>query len=227
MVAENQNSLPDIRDQKRYQFGMTPFRRVVTPTLKTLFRAFTTIHASGIENLPNEGGVIMASNHLSVYDMFPIQFVLPRPLFYMAKEELHQNPLLDLILRQLGSFPVKRGARDKWAIGHAKKVLRHGQVLGIFPEGTRSKGGLRTGKTGAARLAISENCPIAPLAIEGTQNMFSGFPRRQSVSVTMGEPIFPEPGETTLGLTDRLMFTLADLLPTELRGVYAEHPPGF
>lgn len=227
MSAENQNSLPDPRDQKRYQFGMTPFRRVVTPTLKILFRTSTIIHASGIDNLPNEGGVILASNHLSVYDMFPIQFALPRPLFYMAKEELHQNPVLDWIIRQLGSFPVKRGARDKWAIDHAKKVLRHGQVLGMFPEGTRSKGGLRTGKTGAARLAISENCPIAPLALEGTQAMFSGFPHRQSVSVTLGEPIFPQPGETTLALTDRLMFTLADLLPAELRGVYAEHPPGF
>jgi 1-acyl-sn-glycerol-3-phosphate acyltransferase len=159
--------------------------------------------------------------------MFPIQFVLPRPLFYMAKDELHQNKILDSILRQLGSFPVKRGARDIWAMDHAAKVLAHGQVLAMFPEGTRSNKGLRTGKSGAARLAISKKCPIAPVALEGTQAMFSGFPTRQSVSVKMGELIIPEPGETVLALTDRMMFTLADLLPLKLRGVYSKQPPGF
>lgn len=227
MAAEIQNSHSDPRDQKTYQYKLTTFRRVITVSLKLLFRAFTIFQASGIDNLPNEGPVILVSNHISVYDMFPIQFVLPRPLFYMAKDELHQNPVLDSILRQLGSFPVKRGTRDKWAIDHAKKVLEHGQVLAMFPEGTRSSRGLRTGKSGAARLAISEKCPIAPVALEGTQTMFSGFPHRQKVSITMGELIFPEPGETTLALTDRLMFTLADMLPPELRGVYSEHPPGF
>jgi 1-acyl-sn-glycerol-3-phosphate acyltransferase len=227
MVEEFQISHQDPREQKTYQFKLTTFRRIATIALKLLFRGFTIIHASGTENLPEGGPVILVSNHLSVYDMFPIQFVLPRPLFYMAKAELHENRVLDLILRQLGSFPVKRGARDTWAIYHAAKVLAHGQVLAMFPEGTRSNKGLRTGKSGAARLAISEKCPIAPVALEGTQAMFSGFPIRQKVSIKMGELIFPEPGETVLALTDRMMFTLADMLPLELRGVYLEHPPGF
>jgi 1-acyl-sn-glycerol-3-phosphate acyltransferase len=227
MAAEIQNSSPDTRDQKTYQFKLTTFRRFATVSLKLLFRAFTIIQARGINYLPDDGPIILASNHISVYDMFPIQFVLPRPLFYMAKDELHQNQVLDPILRQLGSFPVKRGARDKWAINHAKKVLEHGQVLAMFPEGTRSRRGLRTGKSGAARLAISEKCSIAPVALEGTQAMFSGFPHRQIVNITIGELIYPEPGETTLALTDRLMFALADMLPPELRGVYSDHPPGF
>lgn len=227
MAEEPQNSHQDPQDLKTYQFKLTTFRRIVTISLKLLFRGFTIIQASGIDNLPEEGPIILVSNHLSVYDMFPIQFVLPRPLFYMAKAELHQNVVLDPILRQLGSFPVKRGARDTWAMDHTAKVLAHGQVLAMFPEGTRSSKGLRTGKSGAARLAISEKCPIAPVALEGTQAMFSGFPTRQRVSIKMGELIIPEPGETILALTDRMMFILADMLPLELRGVYSKHPPGF
>lgn len=227
MAEEPQNSHRDPRDLNTYQYKVTTFRRIATTSLKLLFRGFTIIQASGTVNLPKEGPVILVSNHLSVYDMFPIQFVLPRPLFYMAKAELHQNVVLDPILRQLGSFPVKRGARDTWAMDHAAKVLAHGQVLAMFPEGTRSSKGLRTGKSGAARLAISEKCPIAPVALEGTQAMFSGFPNRQRVSVKMGELIIPEPRETILALTDRMMFTLAEMLPLELRGVYSEHPPGF
>ena len=227
MAEELQNVNQDPRDLKTYQFKLTAFRRIATISLKLLFKGFTIIHAEGTNNLPEEGPVILVSNHLSVYDMFPIQFVLPRPLFYMAKDELHQNAILDPILRQLGSFPVKRGARDTWAMDHATKVLAHGQVLAMFPEGTRSRKGLRTGKSGAARLAISEKCPIVPVALEGTQAMFSGFPTRQRVNIKMGELLFPEPGETILALTDRMMFTLADMLPRELRGVYTEHPPGF
>lgn len=227
MVKEAENSNQDPRDLKTYQYDLTTFRRIATVSIKLLFRGFTIIHAEGTNNLPEEGPVILVSNHLSVYDMFPIQFVLPRPLFFMAKDELHQNEVLDPILRQLGSFPVKRGARDTWAMDHAAKVLAHGQVLAMFPEGTRSSKGLRTGKSGAARLAISEKCPIAPVALEGTQTMFSGFPTRQHVNIKMGELILPEPNETILALTDRMMFTLAEMLPPELRGVYSEHPPGF
>ena len=227
MAEELQDVNQNPRDLKTYQFKLTSFRRIATVSLKLLFKGFTIIHAEGTSNLPVEGPVILVSNHLSVYDMFPIQFVLPRPLFYMAKDELHQNAILDPILRQLGSFPVKRGTRDTWAMDHAAKVLAHGQVLAMFPEGTRSRKGLRTGKSGAARLAILEKCPIVPVALEGTQVMFSSFPSRQRVNIKMGELLFPEPGETILALTDRMMFTLADMLPLELRGVYTEHPPGF
>jgi len=143
----------------------------------------------------------------------------------MAKAELHRNPILDAVLRPLGSFPVERGAHDEWALRHAQMVLEHGQVLGIFPEGTRSRGsGLRSARTGAARLAIAMSCPVVPLAVEGTQCIFHDFPKRTLVGITVGQPIFPLHGETALALTDRVMFTLAEMLPAELRGVYAQTP---
>jgi 1-acyl-sn-glycerol-3-phosphate acyltransferase len=146
----------------------------------------------------------------------------------MAKAELHRNPLLDTLLRPLGSFPVERGTGDEWAFQHAQRVLEHGQVLGIFPEGKRNKGlGLHPAKTGAARMALAAHCPILPLAVDGTQRMFHRFPRRTRVRVTLGAPLYPQPGETVLALTDRMMFSLAGMLPPKQRGVYAQHPQGF
>ncbi len=228
MPAETHETFPDPRDQKRYHFDVTPFRQVLTPTLRAAFTLFSTIDVNGLETFPESGAVILAANHVSIYDMFPMQFVLPRPIFFMAKAELHNNQILDLVLRQLGSFPVNRGARDQWALNHARQILEHGQVLGIFPEGTRNRGdGLHTAKTGAARLALEVKCPIVPMAVSGTQHMFQRFPRRVPVTINIGQPIYPEARDTALGLTDRMMFALAEMLPRAMRGAYTERPPGF
>jgi 1-acyl-sn-glycerol-3-phosphate acyltransferase len=111
---------------------------------------------------------------------------------------------------------------------HAARVLKHGQTLGMFPEGKRSKGkGLAVAKTGVARLAIEANCPIVPVAVTGSDKFFKRFPRRTRVRIEFLPPLFPEPGENPLELTDRLMFTLARALPEDMRGVYAEMPKGF
>jgi 1-acyl-sn-glycerol-3-phosphate acyltransferase len=218
----------DPRDQKTYWFRMTALRRVVTFILKAAFWLFTTSQVEGVENLPRQAGVILAANHLTNFDVFILQFALPRPIFYMGKAELFQNPIMDWVFRQLGSFPVYRGERDEWAIRHAERVLAHGQVLGMFPEGTRSRGkGLRTAKTGVARLAQTCNCPIVPVALHGPQYMFRHFPRRTRIHITVGQALYPQPGETTLNLTDRMMFALAEMLPPEARGVYRYHPTGF
>jgi 1-acyl-sn-glycerol-3-phosphate acyltransferase len=107
-------------------------------------------------------------------------------------------------------------------------VLDQQQVLAIFPEGTRSKGkGLRPAKTGAARFALYANCPIIPVTITGTERMLRQFPKRSRIKIQVGSPLFTEEGESALALTDRLMFTLAEMLPPKLRGVYAERPTGF
>jgi 1-acyl-sn-glycerol-3-phosphate acyltransferase len=146
----------------------------------------------------------------------------------MGKEELFRNPAMDVLLRHLGGFPVHRGGGDEWALMHAEKLLQHGQMLGMFPEGTRSRGkGLRLAKTGVARLALAMNCPVVPMALHGPQYMFARFPHRTHIRISIGEPIHPQPRETPVGLTDRMMFTLAEMLPPELRGVYRFRPPGF
>ena len=224
----DQNSGIDPRDQQTYYFSMTPFRSVVMFVLRGVFKGFSIIRDEGVENLPLEGPVIVAANHLSIYDPFTLQFVLPRPLFFMGKAELFQNQFASWVFRQLGGFPVYRGERDEWAIRHSRQVLEQGQALGMFPEGTRTRGkGLHIAKPGVARLALAVKCPIVPAALHGPQYMFRHFPRRTQVSISLGEPIIPERWETTLNLTDRMMFAIADLLPPEARGIYLHRPAGF
>ena len=218
----------DPRDQKTYYFAMTPLRRVVTPTIRAGFWTIARLKPEGIENLPRRGAVILAANHLTSYDVIPLQLCLPRPIFFMGKAELFRPGLLDAGLRRMGGFPVHRGAQDEWALKHAERVLQHGQVLGMFPEGTRSKGrGLKPAKSGIARLAIASSSPIVPAAIHGTQYMFRHFPQRTPVRIALGEPIYAERGETAIGLTERVMFALAELLPPEQRGAYRQRPAGF
>ncbi|HBY08941.1 MAG TPA: 1-acyl-sn-glycerol-3-phosphate acyltransferase [Chloroflexi bacterium] len=221
-------SMVDPREQKTFVFQATPVRKATIAFVRLVLPFLMTRNIRGAENLPPEGPVVLASNHLTNFDVFPIQLALPRPLFFMAKSELHKNALMDAYLRQLGAFPVQRGERDDWALAHAHKVLAQQQVLAMFPEGTRSKGrGLRPGKTGVAHFALEAGCPILPVAITGTEKVLKHFPQRAAVTVTFGEPIYPQKGENPLALTDRLMFTLAGMLPPELRGVYAERPRGF
>ena len=225
-----QFSSPDIdpRNRKRFVFHATLFRKLFVAFLRQVFRLFMKMDVHGLENLPPDGSVVIACNHVANFDVFPMQLSLPRPIFYMAKSELFKFPLMDVILRNLGAFPVYRGEKDAWAMKHAQKVLERGQVLGMFPEGTRNKGrGLGLAKTGTARMAIETKSPIVPMIINGTDQFFKGFPHRTNVTVKLLPPLLPNPGESPLSLTDRLMFSMAAALPEEMRGVYAEIPKGF
>jgi 1-acyl-sn-glycerol-3-phosphate acyltransferase len=172
--------------------------------------------------------VVLAANHVTNFDVFPMQLSIPRPIFFMAKSGLFKFPIFEAALRDLGAFPVYRGEKDEWALRHAARVLENKQTLGMFPEGTRSKGkGLGIAKTGSARLALDANCPIVPMVVIGTDKFFKRFPRRARVTIKLLPPILPKPGETPLSLMDRVMFSLAKELPVEMRGVYAEVPKGF
>ncbi len=219
---------PDPRDKKKFPFADTLQRRAMIGILRAFFRLLMEMEVRGLEYFPRAGPAILAANHVTGFDVFPMQFSLPRPIFFMGKAELFKNPLMDLLLRNLSGFPVQRGEKDQWAMNHALKILRHGQVLGMFPEGTRSKGGgLKVAKTGTARLAIEADCPIIPMTVVGSDRFFERFPRRTRVQITLLPPLLPKPNESPLALTDRLMFTLARALPLEMRGVYAETPQGF
>jgi 1-acyl-sn-glycerol-3-phosphate acyltransferase len=218
----------DPREKKKYYFTDTPQRRALIGMARSIFKLILTTDVRGLENFPHEGPAILAANHVTNFDVFPMQFALPRPVFFMGKAELFKNPLVDVLLRNLGGFPIHRGEKDDWAMRHAAKVLKHGQTLGIFPEGKRSKGkGLAVAKTGAARLAIEANCAIVPMAVVGSDQFFKRFPHRTCVQITILSPLLPKPGESALALTDRLMFTLAQALPAEMRGAYAELPRAF
>ncbi len=217
----------DPRDRKKYYLEDSPTRRFIFRLIRIFFDTVTVIKLEGRENFPLDGPVIIAANHVTNFDAFPMQFAVPRAICYMGKAELFNTPL-DLLLRVLCAFPVNRGEKDEWALRHAHKVLAHGQILGMFPEGKRSKGrGLAVAKTGTARMAIEMNCPIIPVTVVGTDQVFKRFPHRSALTIKLLPPILPNPNDTPLSLTDRLMFTLAAGLPESMRGVYAEVPKGF
>lgn len=227
-TSSGQRPQTDPRDKKKFYFTDTPQRRALVAIARSLFKLVMKLEVAGLENFPRQGAVILAANYVTNFDVFTMQFAVPRPIFFIGKAELFKNPLLDVIIRNLSGFPVNRGEKDLWAMRHAAKVLNHSQTLGMFPEGKRSKGkGLSVAKTGTARLAIEADCPIVPMSVVASDQFLKTFPRRTRVQITLLPALLPGPGEYPLALTDRLMFTLAQALPEEMRGVYAETPKGF
>jgi len=156
------------------------------PFVKVGFR----LRARGVELLP-EGGYVLAANHTSNFDPWPLgaPFFPRRQLHFMAKSELF-NAILKPILIGVGAFPVRRGTADVEAIGRAVELVRSGQIVVMFPEGTRRKKGLRKkhearAHTGAARIALTAGAPLVPAAIKGTDRLS----RLAALRVAYGEPI--------------------------------------
>lgn len=126
----------------------------------------------GLENIPTQGGVIIAANHISLWDPPVLGAGLSRPINFMAKEELFAISGLRWIITTMKAFPVKRGAADRGAIRHAINLLKNGEVLGLFPEGTRSKTGqLGKPEPGIGMIALKAGVPIVPAAIIGTNQV--------------------------------------------------------
>ncbi len=125
----------------------------------------------GLENLPSEGPVIVACNHLSLWDPIIVGCTMNRPVYFMAKEELFELPVLGKLLPELGAFPVKRGQGDIGAIRKSIAVLKEGKVLGIFPEGTRSKSGeLQEALSGIVLIMEKSKAPVLPVKVIGSRD---------------------------------------------------------
>lgn len=157
------------------------------PVLKTVFRH----RAAGVENVPAEGGYVLAANHWSNFDPWPLGLALfPRRfLRFMAKAELFWFPL-GVLIRAGGGFPVRRGERDEQAVRTAVELCREGHVVVMFPEGTRRRKGLRKRRearwhSGAARIALEAEVALVPAAIAGTERLARLGPLR----VAYGRPL--------------------------------------
>jgi 1-acyl-sn-glycerol-3-phosphate acyltransferase len=149
-----------------YGFG----KAMVAPVMRALWRPKVT----GLENLPRTGPVILASNHLSVVDSFIIPIMVDRPVYFLAKNEYFQTPVMRTIMTGLNQIPVDRsgGRASLMALDAALPVLRDGQVLGIFPEGTRSPDGrLYRGRPGVAKLALDAGATVLPVGLLGTEKI--------------------------------------------------------
>ncbi len=149
-------------------------------------RFFCRWEVRGRENFPREGPVIIIANHISYLDPVAVGVATPRTVRFMAKEELFHIPVLKWIIRGLHAFPVRRGHSDRAALKAALEVLHNGQVLGIFPEGTRAHDGrLLPFQHGAALLALKTGAPLVPVAIKNTNRVLRG----QRVRVIFGPPL--------------------------------------
>ena len=142
---------------------MNAFVRYVTMGVYKLFYNF---HIEGVENIPQDRALVMASNHRSYADPVILTMPMKKPVTYMAKEELFKNKLFGWFIRKLGAFPVKRGTGDMQVIDDAVDILESGRHLVIFPEGTRSKDGkVGKGKTGVALIAARSGADVLPCGI--------------------------------------------------------------
>jgi 1-acyl-sn-glycerol-3-phosphate acyltransferase len=191
----------------------TPFYSLAValswPVLRWLYR----LRAEGKENLPRDGGYVLAANHISNLDPWPLGVPLWPDNFlrFMAKSELYWWPLNRLITAG-GGFPVRRGERDLEAINNAIDLVRAGHVVAMFPHGTRQRKGLvkryqPKAHTGAARIALEAGVPLVPAAIAGTDRLS----RLEPLRVRYGEPIplddlkDEDPSVAAREATDRLM----------------------
>jgi 1-acyl-sn-glycerol-3-phosphate acyltransferase len=155
--------------------------------IRRLFR----FKSKGEENLPREGGYVLSANHMSNIDPWPLGLPLypDRQLRFMAKSEMYKRPL-KWILEPAGAFPVRRGMGDEEAMQRAVELAKAGEVVAIFPDGTRrNKGVVKRHKarprSGAARVALRAGVPLVPAAIGGTESLMKLGPLR----VAYGQPI--------------------------------------
>jgi 1-acyl-sn-glycerol-3-phosphate acyltransferase len=197
----------------------TPLYNVIgalsAPVLYGLYR----LRATGRENLPEGGGFVLACNHVSSFDPWAIGMPLwpKRFLRFMAKSELYWPPM-SYLLNGVGAFPVRRGQRDAAAIETAVRLVQEGNVVAMFPEGTRRTKGLTKKwearpRSGAARIALEAGAPLVPVAVKGTDKLT----RLGRLSVAYGTPVElddlrgQDVATAAVEATERLMARIGEL----------------
>jgi len=168
-------------------FVYWPVRAFLIPFFSIYFR----MRRIGREHIPDSGPVIIAANHRSFLDPFVIGTMAKRPMYYVAKKELFKRRWQAWILNSLGAFPVDRGASDEESVTTAKHILARGDIVLIFPEGTRIRpGALGRPKRGVGRLALETGAPVVPMALIGTEAVRRGWRiRPHKVRLRAGRPL--------------------------------------
>ena len=204
-----------------------PLYQALWYLVRLLLHLLFGFRAEGEENVPREGPVILAANHLSVLDPIVIGAGIRRPVSFLARSELFRLPFLSRLLPRLYAIPVERGQSDLSAIKGAIRALERGMAFGIFPEGTRSRTGkLQPFKTGVAAIALRTGSPVVPVAVVGTDQAWPVgrklFRLRKAIRVIYGKPI-PVPRLSRFtrqeleSLTREIEARVRELLPPQYR----------
>jgi len=208
---------------------------VAGPILKTVFRPWVT----GLDNIPKTGGVILASNHLSFIDSVFLPLVIDRRIFFLAKSDYFRGKGLKgwatkAFMNGTGMLPIDRsgGKASEASLNTGLRVLHEGEVLGIYPEGTRSPDGkMYRGRTGVARMILEGDVPVVPVAMIDTEKVMpigSKLPKVRRLGIVIGEPLDFSRFKGLEGdrfilrsITDEIMYELNRISGQEYVDVYA------
>jgi 1-acyl-sn-glycerol-3-phosphate acyltransferase len=208
---------------------------VAGPILKTVFRPWVT----GLDNIPKSGGVILASNHLSFIDSVFLPLVIDRRIFFLAKSDYFSGKgfkgfFTKAFMNGTGMLPIDRsgGKASEASLNTGLRVLHEGEVLGIYPEGTRSPDGkMYRGRTGVARMILEGDVPVVPVAMIDTEKVMpigTRIPKVRRIGIVIGEPLdfsrfkgMESDRFILRSITDEIMYELNRLSGQEYVDVYA------
>ena len=209
-------------------------RAILRAIIHLLFTLLTRLNVQGSDNVPAQGGAILAANHISRLDSPVVFMCLERQdATGLVADTYKQKFFFRILVNAVNGIWINRDEADLHALRTARDFLRQGGLLGIAPEGTRSPDGtLQSAKLGVAYLADKTSVPIIPVAIAGTEKAFDELfhLRRGRIDVCFGEPFSLPPverrrrDESLQDNADEIMCRIAALLPLTYRGVYANHP---
>lgn len=209
-------------------------RETLQRLMRYLFNHLTRTTYYGLENLPAEGGIIVATNHMSRMDI-PALFVNPKrtDITALVADKYTRYPGLGWIIRTGGAIYIDRDRADFGAFRVAQEMIKNGIAMGIAPEGTRSTTAqLLEGKAGTVLLAIKSAAAVIPVGLAGTEDSFRKLFtfRRPKIHIRFGPPFFFDPiprenrSAAIQAATDELMCRIAVLLPPKYWGFYRDHP---
>ena len=218
-------------DEKTYSLQPRNWYRLARGIIGLILRLLCRLEIEGLEYIPDEGPYLLLPNHLHWLDPPALAVSFPHRAYVFAADKWGKHWFLGPFFRSLDAIFVHRGEVDRHALRQALDVLQGGGVLGLAPEGTRSKtGGLQEGRNGAAYIAFRTGAKLLPVAITGQEKVFPCLRRfrRATVHVVYGPLFAPPPveGKATAAevhaFSQEIMYRLAALLPPEYRGIYAD-----
>jgi 1-acyl-sn-glycerol-3-phosphate acyltransferase len=216
---------------KTYSLKMRGWYRVLHGFIGFLLRLLSRLEVEGLERIPDRGPYLLVTNHLHWLDAPMLMAVFPHRAYVFAADKWARNPFLGPLFRSLDAIFVQRGEVDRQALRKALAVLKGGGVLGLAPEGTRSKtGSMQRGRSGAAFMAFRAGVKLVPAVTWGQKEMFPSLRRfrRAKIHVVFGPPFEPPAVEGKIGaaevhqFTEEIMYRLAAMLPSAYRGEYAD-----